>query len=131
MRNRAGLRLAAACAVAFATPASAQTIEELSAVAPYLDLCVTRGLRGQGFAPRRDVTLRLSFRRDGTIIGAPAVTFSMPRRGEPEQERFIAAMTGAFRACAPLPFSKALGGAIAGTIFTFRYTLTDAEDQTL
>jgi hypothetical protein len=90
-----------------------------------------RGLRTESFSGRRDVTLRLAFRRDGSIIGDPAVAYSMPRRGEPEQERFILLMSQAFRACAPLPFSTRLGAAIAGKIFTFRYTLTDAKDQDL
>jgi hypothetical protein len=121
----------AACMPAFVaiTPVSAQVIDDVGAVGPYLDECVTRGLRGQGFAQRRDATLRLSFRRDGTIIGEPVITYSWPRQDEPEQERFIAALRGAFRSCAPLPFSKGLGAAIAGKIFTFRYTLTKEKDQ--
>jgi hypothetical protein len=88
-----------------------------------------RGLRTESFSGRRDVTLRLAFRRDGSIIGDPVVAYSMPRRAE--QERFILLMSQAFRACAPLPFSTRLGAAIAGKIFTFRYTLTDAKDQDL
>ncbi len=111
--------------------ASAQTIDDLGSVAPVLDLCVTRALRGQDFRPRRDATVRLSFRRDGSIIGRPVVSYSEPQRGEPEQERFIGALVSAIEGCAPLPFSNGLGGAIAGKIFTFRYTLTDAKDQTL
>ena len=70
------------------------------------------------------MTLRVAFRRDGTVIGQPNVTYSMPQRGDPEQERFIAAIFKAITGCAPLPFSKPLGAAIAGRIFTFRYTLT-------
>jgi hypothetical protein len=112
-----------------ASGASAQSIESLDAVGPLLDLCVTRQLAGQGFSLPRDVTLRLSFRRDGALIGEPAVSYSRPTRGEPEQERFIALMTAAFKGCVPLPFSSQLGAAIAGRIFTFRYTLTTAKDQ--
>jgi hypothetical protein len=120
------------CAMASALqPALAQTIDRIDAIGAVLDLCVTRALKGQGFTKRRDVTLRLSFRRDGTIISAPMVTYSSPRRDESEQARFIDAVGGAFRACTPLPFSKELGGAIAGKIFTFRYTLTDAKDQSI
>jgi hypothetical protein len=115
--------------LASASGASAQVIDSIDAVGPFLDLCVTRQLRLQGFSLPRDVTLRLSFRRDGAIIGEPVVTYSRPTRGEPEQERFIALMTAAFKGCAPLPFSSAFGGAIAGRPFTFRYTLTNAKDQ--
>ena len=112
-------------------PAVAQTIDDLGSVAPVLDLCVTRALRGQAFTLRRDATVRLSFRRDGSIIGRPAVSYSLPRRGEPEQERFIGAIVSAIEGCTPLPFSNGLGEAIAGKLFVFRYTLTAAKDQTL
>ncbi len=134
MRSSASRRLFCLLAVALAAsaaPARAQTIDDLGSVAPVLDLCVTRALRGQAFTPRRDATVRLAFRRDGSIIGRPAVSYSLPRRGEPEQERFIGAILSAIEGCTPLPFSNGLGGAIAGKIFVFRYTLTDAKDQTL
>jgi hypothetical protein len=127
--RRTGRPLLALLALAAAEQgAAAQVIDSLDAIGPYLDLCVTRELRAQAFSLPRDVTLRLSFRRDGTIIGEPVVTYSRPTRGEREQERFIGRMTAAFRSCMPLPFSSALGGAIAGRIFTFRYTLTNARD---
>jgi hypothetical protein len=128
MRHGAFAAVAALAAALVASRAAAQVIDSLDAVGPYLDLCVTRELRAQGFGPRA-VTLRLSFRRDGTIIGNPVVTYSRPTRGEPDQERFIKLMTAAFRSCAPLPFSTALGAAIAGKIFTFNYTLTNAKDE--
>jgi hypothetical protein len=123
--------LTATFAGAFPAAVRAQTIDDVGSVAPVLDLCVTRALRGNAFAPRRDATVRLAFRRDGSIIGRPAVSYSLPRRGDPEQERFIGAILKAIEGCTPLPFSNGLGGAIAGKIFVFRYTLTDAKDQTL
>ena len=133
-KQLAGLSLSAAAlllAWAGCGPVAAQSIDELGAVAPYVDHCVIRGLRGHGFASHRDVTVRVSFRRDGSVIGRPAVTYSLPQRGEPEQERFIAALSAAITGCTPLPFSKPLGAAIAGRIFTFRYTLTDSKDQSI
>jgi hypothetical protein len=129
MRGRRHAAAALLAGMLAASGAFAQVIDSLDAVGPYLDLCVTRELRAQGFGLPRDVTLRLSFRRDGAIIGQPMVTYSRPTRGEPEQERFIGLMTAAFKSCTPLPFSNALGAAIAGKIFTFRYTLTNAKDQ--
>jgi hypothetical protein len=118
-----------AAAVLAACPASAQPIDEQNAIGTHLDGCVLEALKGQGFTSPRDVTLRLAFRRDGSIIGQPFVSYSGPRRDDPEQARFIAAVRGAFAACAPLPFSKRLGGAIAGKIFSFRYTLSNTKDQ--
>ncbi len=129
--GRAQQAAPALVAAFLASGASAQTMDSIDAIAPFLDLCVTRKLSGQGLSPPRDVTLRLSFRSDGTIIGEPVVSYSRPTRGEPEQERFIALTTAAFRSCAPLPFSTTLGAAIAGRVFTFRYTLRNAKDQSL
>jgi hypothetical protein len=116
---------------AFTSPVGAQVIDSVDTVGPWLDLCVTRQLAGQGFSPPRDTTFRLAFRRDGTIMGSPFVTYSRPLRSEPEQQRFIGVMTDAIRSCAPLPFSTGLGAAIAGKIFTFRYTLKRAKDQSI
>jgi len=112
-----------------ASPGAAQTIDDIGAIGPFIDGCIVRAVRLVDFPERHDVTLRLAFRRDGSLIGRPAVTYSRPPRGKPEQERFIGELMSAFAACAPLPFSKGLGGAIAGRIFTFRYTLTDQKDQ--
>jgi hypothetical protein len=114
--------------VAGAPPSQAQVIDRIDAIAPYMDDCVVRALQGQGFEGR-DLTLRFAFRRNGTIIGDPAITYSRPPRTEPEQMRFIAALRAALKRCAPLPFSNQLGAVIAGKIFTFRYTLTTEKDQ--
>jgi hypothetical protein len=58
--------------------AEAQALETLDAIGPYLDICVVRRMKGAGFSPERDVTLQLSFRRDGTIIGTPQAAYSPP-----------------------------------------------------
>jgi hypothetical protein len=132
MLNRGPLAFTAAVVAAgfFAVESRAQApvIDRLDAVGAYLDDCVTRRLTGQGFAGRREFTLRMSFRRDGSMIGEPVMTYSQPRSDDPEQKRLLDVMTSAFRECMPLPFSKRLGEAIAGKIFTFRYTLTTNKD---
>jgi hypothetical protein len=111
--------------------ATAQSLETLDAVGPYLNHCIERRTANQSFSGGHHVTFRFSFRRDGTILGQPTATFSRPRRGEPEQERFIAILTGAIRSCAPLPFSTGLGAAIAGRPYLFRYMTKSAKDQIL
>jgi hypothetical protein len=115
----------------FCNPAAAQVIDRIDTIGAYLDACVVKGLQGQGFRPRREATLRLAFRRDGAVIGKPVVTFSRPGRDDPEQRRFLASLSEAYVNCTPLPFSKELGAAIAGKIFTFRYTLTDTKDLSI
>jgi hypothetical protein len=133
MRNRraalAAIIAGAATALLPSGRVEAQTLETLDVIGPYLDICVIRRMKGAAFAPGREVTLRLSFRSDGTIIGVPRATYSRPSRDEPEQARLIAAVQQAFVDCTPLPFSKPLGASIAGRIFTFRYTLESNKDE--
>jgi hypothetical protein len=118
----------AAGVLAAGMQAHAQVIDRLDAVGPFLDACVTRRLTGKGFSGRREFTLRMSFRRDGAMIGEHVMSYSQPRSDDPEQKRLLDVMKSAFRECMPLPFSKRLGEAIAGKIFTFRYTLTTNKD---
>jgi hypothetical protein len=111
--------------------ASAQALDTLDAIAPYIDACVIKRLEGAGFSAERDVTFRLAFRRDGTIIGTPQTAYSRPAKEEPEQARFITTVVRAITDCTPLPFSKPLGASIAGRIFTFRYTVTSQKGENI
>ncbi len=68
-----------------------------------------------------DITLRVSFKRDGMINGLPRIPYvaaaDAARRAAVENS-----LLGALRACTPLPFSPSLGAAIAGEIFAIRFT---------
>lgn len=125
---RGSLRLLALAAFGVVTPAGAQVIDDIAAIGPYVDRCVTTRLGRSDLAGGRDATFRLSFRRDGSIIGDLRVVYSFPQRGDLRQEEFLRAALEGFRGCAPLPFSRRLGEAIAGRIFTFRYTFQDPRD---
>ena len=113
----------------FATLASgaahAQSVDRMGLIGPYLGQCVDKRLTDDLSLPdssiRRQVTFSLSFRSDGSIFGQPRRTYSFPSAEVPDQRRFIEAIAREIRACAPLPFSKELGGAIAGRQFLFRY----------
>jgi hypothetical protein len=133
MRNRLSdvpAALALAIGVSLSSPGvHAQVLDTLDTIGPYLDGCVIRRLSGAGFSADRELTLRLSFRRDGTIIGVPQTTYSRPSKEDPEQARFITTVQQAFADCTPVPFSKPLGASIAGRIFTFRYTVERQKDQ--
>ncbi len=68
-----------------------------------------------------EVTIRLSFSRAGAIIGEPRVVYI---RGPARlKERIAASALAAVKACSPLPFTPALGAAIAGRIFAIRLRL--------
>jgi hypothetical protein len=67
-----------------------------------------------------EVTVRLSFSRTGTVIGQPRVVY-VHARGEGEfKEKITSSVLAAIKACTPLPFTPALGAAIAGRIFAIR-----------
>jgi hypothetical protein len=68
---------------------------------------------------RAELTLRLSFRRDGAIIGQPRVTYSAGEREA--RSRLARSVREALERCAPLPFTRAFGAAVAGRPFTFRF----------
>jgi hypothetical protein len=65
------------------------------------------------------VTVQLSFRRDGTIIGTPHVTYSSA--AEPDEKQMLSkSLLEALRKCGPLPVSDSLGAAIAGRLFAIK-----------
>ncbi|NIK46498.1 hypothetical protein [Variibacter gotjawalensis] len=76
---------------------------------------------GQLFRPGMELTVRLSFRADGTIFGEPRFTYysawASPEVRKAYRESVIEGLAG----CAPLRFTPGMGGANAGRIFLFRY----------
>ncbi|TPW26198.1 hypothetical protein FJU11_15920 [Pararhizobium mangrovi] len=67
------------------------------------------------------VTLRFSFRRDGSIFGVPRPT-GVVYHGQPKaRAAFVEAAEDAVRACAPLDLSPALAAGIAGQVFTMTF----------
>lgn len=70
-----------------------------------------------------ELTIMLSFRRDGSIFGA---RINYQRRDVPAEEKalYYASLLNAMKLCSPLPLSPSLGEAIAGRpfIFTFKDT---------
>ena len=66
-----------------------------------------------------EVTVRLSFSRTGAVIGEPRVTYI--RAPIEMRERIANSIFRAIKACTPLPFTPALGAAIAGRMFAIRF----------
>jgi hypothetical protein len=67
------------------------------------------------------MSVRLSFKRSGEIIGTPRVTYATPEAAKELRENYLKAITAALERCTPLPFTKGLGGAIAGRPIAIRY----------
>jgi hypothetical protein len=65
--------------------------------------------------PGMNVTVMLSFTRTGGILGEPRFTY-ITHEAKPETRAlYQRAVVAALDACVPLPFSPALGNALAGT----------------
>jgi hypothetical protein len=67
------------------------------------------------------MSVRLSYKRNGQIIGEPRVTFTTPNTPPEVREAYHRAITEALERCTPLPFTTGLGGAIAGRPIAIRF----------
>jgi hypothetical protein len=61
-----------------------------------------------------DITVVVSFNRDGGIIGHPRITHESEHADDNDRLVHRVAVMEALQRCTPLPFTEALGGAIAG-----------------
>ena len=68
--------------------------------------------------PGMELTVRLSFKRDGEIFGARITYQSLQVSGE-ERSIYYGALLATLSRCSPLPLSAGLGEAIAGRPLTF------------
>lgn len=68
-----------------------------------------------------EVTVRLSFRKDGSVLGKPRITYYRARGDQSQERSFRTSIEAALRDCTPLPFTEALGSAIAGRPVTLRF----------
>ena len=96
------------------------TLNRFREVGPALAACWTP----PAAAPWSAVTVRLAFRRDGTIYGVPRVPFVGAATPEIKSE-LAQSLLAALKTCKPLPFSPSLGAAVAGEIFAIRLVNQD------
>jgi hypothetical protein len=91
-----------------------------------LDACY-RHLPIDRSRPGMQITFQLSFRRDGSILGEPRITYETPEAAEDQRYACRLAVAEALTRCTPLPFSESLGWAVAGRPFTMR--IIDSSDS--
>jgi hypothetical protein len=60
------------------------------------------------------VTVRLSFKRNGEVLGAPLIVYENRNASEDERNAGRRAVAATLQRCSPLPLSAALGNIIAG-----------------
>jgi hypothetical protein len=126
MARRAGCRgsLAAAIAVvalALTTPADAEArLGSLTDVFARLGSCwkpppPRAGDQGM------EMTVVLSFRRDGSLLGKPALAYESRSVSDAERSRYEIALAQTLRRCMPMPFTDDLAAAIAGRPLRIRF----------
>ena len=69
----------------------------------------------------REITLRLQFAKNGSVIGEPRVTYIKPGPGEGAREAMVKSIRSALAECTPLRFTGRLGAGIAGYPFAIRF----------
>lgn len=61
-----------------------------------------------------DITVVVSFNREGAISGRPRITHESEHASDNDRLIYRVSVMEALQRCTPLPFTEALGGAIAG-----------------
>ena len=64
-----------------------------------------------------DITVVVSFNREGVILGHPKITYESEHASDNDRLRYRVAVMETLQRCTPLPFTEGLGGAIAGRPF--------------
>jgi hypothetical protein len=96
-----------------------ERIERIGQIFKAVQAC-WRPPAGSGYSGQ-EITLRLSFKRSGEVLGQPRITYYKAGTQAEQREPFRRAVREAFERCTPLPFTESLGRAIAGRIFSFRF----------
>jgi hypothetical protein len=68
-----------------------------------------------------DITVIVSFTREGGIFGHPRITYESEQATDNDRLMYRIAVMETLQRCAPLPFSEGLGGAVAGRPFAVRF----------
>jgi hypothetical protein len=64
-----------------------------------------------------DITVIVSFNREGAILGHPRITYESEHASDNDRLKYRIAVMETLQRCAPLPFTEGLGGAVAGRPF--------------
>ena len=84
---------------------------------------IATGLAACWRPPHSDdqVTVSISFTREGGVIGEPRIVFIRSSGGRADDAALADSMVAAIRDCTPLHFSARLGSAIAGQVLAIRF----------
>ena len=102
------------------TKKPAAPLNTIAEVFAALDACWVPPVLDQARAGMQ-ITVLLSFKRSGELLGKPRITYETREASDDERLSYRVAMADALRRCTPLPFTEALGNALAGRPMTLRF----------
>jgi hypothetical protein len=105
---------AAMIVLAISTPirAQPQQLDTLKDIFVRLYSCWKPPLLSQ--ANPIDITVVVSFTREGAILGHPKITYESEQASDNDRLKYRIAVMETLQRCTPLPFTGGLGGAVAG-----------------
>ncbi|HVX76560.1 MAG TPA: hypothetical protein VHB49_10550 [Bradyrhizobium sp.] len=68
-----------------------------------------------------DITVLVSFKRSGDILGYPRITFESEQATDNDRLTYRVAVMEALQRCTPIPFTAGMAGAIAGRPIAIRF----------
>jgi hypothetical protein len=71
--------------------------------------------------PFIEITVIVSFRRDGTILGHPKITYESEQATDNDRLIYRIAVMETLQRCTPMPFTEAMAGAVAGRPFAVKF----------
>jgi hypothetical protein len=71
-----------------------------------------------------DITVIVSFNRAGAILGHPRIAYESEQATDNDRLQYRIAVMETLQRCSPLPFTEALGGAVAGRPFAIPFRNT-------
>ncbi len=71
--------------------------------------------------PGIDITVIVSFKRDGGILGHPKITYELEQATDNDRLNYRIAVMEALQRCTPMPFTEGMAGAVAGRPFAVQF----------
>jgi hypothetical protein len=71
--------------------------------------------------PDVEITVIVSFTRDGNILGRPKITYESENATDNDRLEYRIAVMETLQRCTPMPFTESMGGAVAGRPFAIRF----------
>jgi len=71
--------------------------------------------------PGIDITVIVSFNRNGDILGHPKITYESEQATDNDRLMYRIAVMEALQRCTPMPFSEGMAGAVAGRPFAVQF----------